>query len=1228
MSSSSSSFASGSARQTDDGLSTQADAGGSNHLSPLSSRAPLHLNIPATSAGSTTTMSIPSAAPRMPVSPPTPAPSPRPRPRNQPSRSYDANESMSTDDDADDPLDESNLDLAASSSTSNGVLTSPQVASSSSAWIMDPQALTRAATLLLPTLPSSSRLTIVSDLLMLLSPAELAQIAALVSSKLRVDFLSALPIEVSLHVLSYIEDPLTLARAGQVSRFWRSLVNDEHTWEAMCSKYRYRYRKPSTAISAVAAAAGSRERSGTPTSGTDLLASLYRRYRQRGLDPSNARDELRALHDLFLAKQQEQEQSSSGGSGRPGSSRRPGATAPSIPSMSSADLRFYEQLEQIVQEESRERYGDGGPSSPAASLSTGRAYETDSGASRMGWLSAGPAATRFPRTPRASVQSRLPALNTGPPELAFERTSAPSTTNAAPALSGPFSSWTGGLGLPWGLSELIHLPSSLTGGPPPATAAISARQPAIPPPHAAGGASRLATTAGRRTASDQWNRREVSVPRSTDAVGLGQPPTSTSRPAMRAATYAASSSAIDPGSAPGSFSYKAHFKRNYLTESNWHRGGRLLTNHVSNGGDPTCTCIAMDERYLIIGMANGNIHIFDSRSGLYERSIRGRPENGVWCIVLVSKTKGVRKDAGNAEEAAAGKGKGKDDSEGATPPYTARQDAEGRTTHITTHDDLTLVKHDVRLTEELEALKHGQNTKRKRGGQGRGSAKSNTTGKTGQASGSNGDETSDDQTLHWFHQARKALQQGSTTSSTEAARGTTESIRHSRERSTSDATDDPDMIGGYPRDLVEAGPAFIRDSMQAQARRSGSGVSAADRQRWEIAVQEMERDITRVREEHGITGQRRIPRPGPRAKGKKRADEDVEMGEEAGSSSQPATQSTSDMDDDAMEEDGENAAEDDDDDDADSSASSGEEYQGFSMGIGGTANGLGTLCGATRGFGNSSALLVSGGCDREVKVWDVATGKLKFTMQGHASTVRCLRVLDGRPIAISGGRDSTVRVWDISTGKCLRVLAGHQNSVRCLEVAGNRVATGSYDCTCRIWNVDTGECLHVLRGHYNQIYCVGFDGNKVATGSLDSTVRIWSAESGEPLALLQGHTALVGVLQLSNNLLISGGSDGRIIAYSLSDLSLLYAICAHDNSVSSLQFDEHFILTGGNDGTVRLWNLADGSFIRELVRPGDSIWKLGFREDRVVVVCKEADASLSMEVLDFRPVEGVGEVQG
>lgn len=282
------------------------------------------------------------------------------------------------------------------------------------------------------------------------------------------------------------------------------------------------------------------------------------------------------------------------------------------------------------------------------------------------------------------------------------------------------------------------------------------------------------------------------------------------------------------------------------------------------------------------------------------------------------------------------------------------------------------------------------------------------------------------------------------------------------------------------------------------------------------------------------------------------------------------------------------------------------------------------VAGATRGWGQPGALVVSGGCDKDVRVWDVRTGLTLYVLRGHTSTVRCLKVMHNRPIAISGSRDSTLRVWDVQRGRMLRILSGHAGSVRSLDVCGNRVVSGSYDGTCRLWDVDTGECLQVFRGHFNQIYAVAFDGKIIASGGLDTTVRVWDALTGHCIAMLQGHTALVCSLQLTPHTLVTGGADGRVLAFALPDLRVHTRIAAHDSSVTSLQFDEQFLVTGGNDGRVRLFDVGSGAYVRDITAPSETVWKVVFRREVCAIMCRRAGKT-TVEIWSFRPREENGE---
>ncbi|RDW65384.1 WD40 repeat-like protein [Coleophoma crateriformis] len=266
-------------------------------------------------------------------------------------------------------------------------------------------------------------------------------------------------------------------------------------------------------------------------------------------------------------------------------------------------------------------------------------------------------------------------------------------------------------------------------------------------------------------------------------------------------------------------------------------------------------------------------------------------------------------------------------------------------------------------------------------------------------------------------------------------------------------------------------------------------------------------------------------------------------------------------------------------------------------------------------------ILVSGGCDRDVRVWDMTTGESLHTLRGHTSTVRCLKMSDSTT-AISGSRDTTLRVWDIKTGLCKNVLVGHQASVRCLEIKGDIVVSGSYDTTARVWSISEGRCLRTLSGHFSQIYAIAFDGTRIATGSLDTSVRIWDPNNGACQAILQGHTSLVGQLQMRGNTLVTGGSDGSVRVWSLEKMAPIHRLAAHDNSVTSLQFDDTRVVSGGSDGRVKVWDLKTGQLVRELTAPADAVWRVAFEEEKCVVMASRSNRTI-MEVWSFSPPEDV-----
>lgn len=81
-------------------------------------------------------------------------------------------------------------------------------------------------------------------------------------------------------------------------------------------------------------------------------------------------------------------------------------------------------------------------------------------------------------------------------------------------------------------------------------------------------------------------------------------------------------------------------------------------------------------------------------------------------------------------------------------------------------------------------------------------------------------------------------------------------------------------------------------------------------------------------------------------------------------------------------------------------------------------------------FDCTGEMLASGGGDKTIRVWDLNSGRLLRTLEGHTGAVVCMDFLPKTKLLATKSRasDNTIRLWHAETGACVAIFS---------EFAGN-----------------------------------------------------------------------------------------------------------------------------------------------------------------------------------------------
>lgn len=144
--------------------------------------------------------------------------------------------------------------------------------------------------------------------------------------------------------------------------------------------------------------------------------------------------------------------------------------------------------------------------------------------------------------------------------------------------------------------------------------------------------------------------------------------------------------------------------------------------------------------------------------------------------------------------------------------------------------------------------------------------------------------------------------------------------------------------------------------------------------------------------------------------------------------------------------------------------------------------------------------LVSCDRDNKIKTWDVETGRLKETYEGHTMIPYSANFNQDGSMIVSSSWDRTIRLWDCSDNI---IIETGRNSVLAndtvLSPGGKRLMIVRINNEIEIISIDSKQSLVVFKDHSDYISSKVFspDGGMIASASNDLTIKIWNSFTGK-----------------------------------------------------------------------------------------------------------------------------------
>ena len=241
----------------------------------------------------------------------------------------------------------------------------------------------------------------------------------------------------------------------------------------------------------------------------------------------------------------------------------------------------------------------------------------------------------------------------------------------------------------------------------------------------------------------------------------------------------------------------------------------------------------------------------------------------------------------------------------------------------------------------------------------------------------------------------------------------------------------------------------------------------------------------------------------------------------------------------------------------------------------------------------SGQYLLTGSQDRSIRLHNPLTTKLIQTYSAHGYEVLDLCISDDNARFVSGGGDKTVFLWDVATAQTLRRFQGHVGRVEAVMFGGEGdgvVVSGSYDGSVKVWDAKSrsDKAIMTFTEAKDSVSCVAVRGHEIYAGSVDGRVRIYDLAMGcvETDVLGTSVTSVTPTLAGDSYLVSTLDSKMRLMDRPSGKCLQTFMDPEFQNETyrlrSTLGMGDSVAFSGGEDGRVFVWDVLTGEVVERV----------------------------------------------